>query len=417
MYKLSKELKNIFFTNFLNLSLNQGTNILVALVATPILFQNLGEANFGIISLCLSIISLLNIIVSYGYHLNGPKRVAILKNNKNKLSDIVGQIISIRFLLSIFLVISVIFFSELFNFFSSYRLILFFSLVCLIREALLPDFYFQGLDNFFYVALTNSLSKIFYLVLIILFIKAPDDAFLVYFFFGISSILISISYWFYIFNTNNLIWYRSNFLKILNNIKENFKFFLSSIAGHISIHGAIILLTNFVEDSELGKFALAHRVAFLVRMIPTFFIQSILQKVSIVRDNDSASLKTILNKYYVLGTIITLFIAFLFLLFSKYIIYILSGEFIILSQKILMILGFIPFLAMLNFKNMIYILVDEKQDILYKSTSISAAIMLVICSLGCYYNGSIGLAIALLISELSSYIVHTILLSKSHVSK
>ena len=417
MYKLSKEIKNIFFKNFFNLSLNQGTNILVALIATPILFQNLGADNFGIISLCLSIISILNIIVSYGYHLNGPKRVAILKNNKNKLSDLVGQIISIRFLLSIFLIISIMLVSSLFNFFSSYRLILFFSLVCLLREALLPDFYFQGLDNFFYIALTNSLSKIFYLILIILFIKAPDDSFLVYFFFGISSILISISYWFYIFSTNNLLWYGSNFLKILNNIKENFKFFLSSVAGHISIHGAILLLTNFVEDSELGKFALAHRVAFLVRMVPTFFIQSILQKASILKNNDSVNLKKILNKYYVIGIITTLFIAFLFIFLSKYIIYILSGEFIILSQKILMILGFVPFFAMLNFKNMIYILIDEKQDILYKSTWISTTIMLLICSLGCYYNGSIGLSIALLISEFSSFIVHKILLFKSDVSK
>ena len=34
--------KIVFIKNFSNLSINQGINILVAIIATPILFQNLG---------------------------------------------------------------------------------------------------------------------------------------------------------------------------------------------------------------------------------------------------------------------------------------------------------------------------------------------------------------------------------------
>ena len=40
---MNKKSKNIFIKNFTNLSLNQGINILIAIVATPILFQNLGD--------------------------------------------------------------------------------------------------------------------------------------------------------------------------------------------------------------------------------------------------------------------------------------------------------------------------------------------------------------------------------------
>ena len=412
MNKISLSIKKIFFKNFFNLSLNQGTNIVVALISTPILFQNLGEDNFGIINLCLSIISIMNIMVSYGYHLNGPKRVAIFKRENKKISDLVNEIVSTRLLISILLVITMIIVSLLFDFFSGYRVVLFFSLICLFREALLPDFYLQGMDNFFHVAVTNSLSKIIYLILILIFINSPKDSYLVYFFFGISSIFVSLSYWTNIYLKRDLIWFRTNFFIVFKNLKENFKFFLSSIAGHISLHGAILLLANFVQNSELGKFALAHRVAFLVRMIPTFFIQSILQKASVLNISDSSSLKKTLNKYYIVGLLITLIVAFLFIIFSKYIIYILSGEFILLSQQILNILGFIPFLAMLNFKNMINILVDEKQDVLYKSTWISSIIMLITCAIGCFYNGSIGLAYSLLFSEFISFIVHSLLLSK-----
>ena len=69
-------MKKIFFKNFFNLIFNQGVNILVAIIATPILFQKLGESSFGLMNLSFSIFMLLSIIISYGYHLNGPKRIA-----------------------------------------------------------------------------------------------------------------------------------------------------------------------------------------------------------------------------------------------------------------------------------------------------------------------------------------------------
>jgi len=45
-----------------------------------------------------------------------------------------------------------------------------------------------------------------------------------------------------------------------------------------------------------------------------------------------------------------------------------SGQEIIYSNQILSLLSFIPFLAMLNFKNILLILVNEKKEILNKAT-------------------------------------------------
>ena len=54
---------------------------------------------------------------------------------------------------------------------------------------------------------------------------------------------------------------------------------------------------------------------------------------------------------------------------------------------------------------------------LNKATWISAFIMIPLALTLSYYYKGFGLAIALLISEFSSFIVHTILLSRSNVSK
>jgi len=413
---MNKKSKNIFIKNFTNLSLNQGINILIAIVATPILFQNLGDSQFGLVNLAFSIFMLISIVVSYGYHLNGPKQISLL-NKLEKESDTIKDIVSLRIFIAIIISIVIIALIYLTDFFNGYELIILFSIPILFSEAIHPVFYLQGKNNLSVLAILNAFSKLFYLGLIILSIKNQNDAFKVNLLYGSVLSLVFLVYWGLFFYKNKL---KFNFVdldKIKFRLKENFQFFMSSVAGHISIHSGIIILKLFVNNSELGKFALANKIAFLLRMIPVFIVQSVLQNASIINQNNPLALKKYLNYYFKRGLILTFIIGLFFTIFSKWIIIIFSGQEIIYSNQILSLLSFIPFLAMLNFKNILLILVNEKKEILNKATWISAFIMIPLAIVLSYYYKGFGLAIALLISEFSSFIVHTILLSRSNVSK
>jgi PST family polysaccharide transporter len=413
---MNKKSKNIFIKNFTNLSLNQGINILIAIVATPILFQNLGDSQFGLVNLAFSIFMLISIFVSYGYHLNGPKQISLL-NKLEKEADTIKDIVSLRLFIAIIISILIIALIYLTDFFNSYELIILFSIPILFSEAIHPIFYLQGKNNLSVLALLNAFSKLFYLGLIILSIKNKDDAFKVNLLYGSVLSLVFLVYWGLFFYKNKLKFHFVDLDKIKFRLNENFQFFMSSVAGHISIHSGIIILKLFVNNSELGKFALANKIAFLLRMIPVFIIQSVLQNASIINQNNPLALKKYLNYYFKRGLILTFITGLFFTIFSKWIIIIFSGQEIIYSNQILSLLSFIPFLAMLNFKNILLILVNEKKEILNDATWISAFIMIPLAIVLSYYYKGFGLAIALLISEFSSFIVHTILLSSSNVSK
>ena len=413
---MNKKSKNIFIKNFTNLSLNQGINILIAIVATPILFQNLGDSQFGLVNLAFSIFMLISIVVSYGYHLNGPKQISLL-NKLEKEADTIKDIVSLRIFIAIIISIVIIALIYLTDFFNSYELIILFSIPILFSEAIHPIFYLQGKNNLSVLALLNAFSKLFYLGLIILSIKNQNDAFKVNLLYGSVLSLVFLVYWGLFFYKNKLKFHFVDLDKIKFRLKENFQFFMSSVAGHISIHSGIIILKLFVNNSELGKFALANKIAFLLRMIPVFIVQSVLQNASIINQNNPLALKKYLNYYLKRGLILTFITGLFFTIFSKWIIIIFSGQEIIYSNQILSVLSFIPFLAMLNFKNILLILVNEKKEILNKATWISAFIMIPLAIVLSYYYKGFGLAIALLISEFSSFIVHTILLSRSNVSK
>ena len=413
---MNKKSKNIFIKNFTNLSLNQGINILIAIVATPILFQNLGDSQFGLVNLAFSIFMLISIVVSYGYHLNGPKQISLL-NKLEKEADTIKDIVSLRLFIAIIISTVIIALIYLTDFFNSYELIIIFSIPILFSEAIHPVFYLQGKNNLSVLAILNAFSKLFYLGLIILSIKNQNDAFKVNLLYGSVLSLVFLVYWGLFFYKNKLKFHFVDLDKIKFRLKENFQFFMSSVAGHISIHSGIIILKLFVNNSELGKFALANKIAFLLRMIPVFIVQSVLQNASIINQNNPLALKKYLNYYFKRGLILTFIIGLFFTIFSKWIIIIFSGQEIIYSNQILSLLSFIPFMAMLNFKNILVILVNEKKEILNNATWISLFIMLPLAFVLSFYYKGFGLAIALLISEFISFIVHTILLSKSDVSK
>ena len=410
---MSNKVKNAFFKNFFNLSLNQGINILVAIIVTPILFQNLGESEYGLVNLAFSIVMILSIIVSYGYHLNGPKRISLLNTIEEK-KELINEIISLRISLAFITTVLIYFLITFSNFFIGYENVIMFSLVILYSEALHPIFYLQGENNLSILAVTNAISKLIYVALIILLIKNPDDSFLVNLLFGGVLSIVYLVFWLSIFLKNNIrfAWPKAN--KIIYRIKENFDFFFSSIAGHISIHGGIIILSNFIDNIELGKFALAQKVGMLLRMIPVFITQAVLQNASVINQNRKSYLNDYLNKFYLKGLLFTFVIGIVVTVTSKWIIIFLSGEEILYSQEILSLLSFIPFLGMLNFKNIIKILVEEKKKILNKATWITVFFMISLSIIMSFYFGGKGLAIALLFSEFISFIIHSILLNNEN---
>ena len=403
------DIKSIFTKNFINLSLNQGVNIIATLIYTPILFQTLGDENFGLMHLAFSIVIMLSILTNYGYSLNGPIKI-VNSNSTDNRSLIVNEVLVLRIVISVI----IIFFSyPMITFYvdESLRKILFFSLIILFTEALNPLFYLQGINKILPQALLNLFSKSLYLLLIVLFISEESDTYLANFFYGFSISLFFLIFWIRNYINKKII-VKISIVKLINNLKENFKFFLSTTYTHFTLNSGLIILNFFVTNKELGRFTLAFKIAFLLRMIPVFFVQSGLQDASTLNRESEEKFKNYTLKYFKIGLLITFVIAIITNLFSDYIIYLFANEEIVYSSKILSVLSFIPFLAMLNFKNLVFILVNDLKSILNKATFYTLIFMVSSSLILCKQNGGIGLAYALLATEIFSFIIHYFLIKK-----
>ena len=407
---MKKKIKNIFFENFFNLSINQIINILFTLIITPILFQKIEVESFGLVNLYFTVVMVISVIVGYGYNINAPKRIASFKNSIDT-QKLLNEIISTRLYLGLILItisfITLFCFPEL-----SYDNFFIFSLIIILSEAVNPFFYFQGNDKLIGVVLSNFFIKSFYLLFILFLINSSNDAFLVNLFFGFSSLIVYIFCWIYIYNNQKFSFSFSKPKQFLSRVKENFYFTLSSISGYLSVNSALIIMSVFVSNSELGKFSLAQKVGLLLRMIPVFITQSILQEATRKFINDKHKFKNFLNGTFKNSLLLTFSLAILITLFSKWIIYFLSGDFIEYSQTILSFLAFIPFFSMLNFKNMVRIIVNEKKIILNKTSWYTVCFTFISGFLLSFFYGGLGMAISLILSEIINYFLCNYYLKK-----
>ena len=405
------KIKSVFLQNFLNLSANQGFNIISTLIYTPLLFQALGEKNFGLVQFSFSVLIILSIFISFGYNINGPVIISKEKNFQ-EIEKFTSNVLLLKFFLSLLLIVLsfpiIYFFVE-----QKLLIILIFSFTILFSEALNPLFYLQGKNQIFPFSLLNFFSKSLYILLIVLFISNSFDAYLANFFYGISLTFFYVSFWIYKFLKSKFssINFSLNIFK--KYIKNNFKLFLSSITGHFSINSALIILFFFVDDIELGRFALAYKIAFILRMIPTFFIQSSLQNASKLYILSKENFILYVNKYFYVGILLLFIIGVFFISFSGPIIEFFANEKIYYSSKILIILSYIPLLAMLNYKNMIIILVKDMKSTLNKASYLTFTFMLFFSIFLSKLFGGIGLAYALILSELFSFSVHYYLINKN----
>ncbi len=247
-----------------------------------------------------------------------------------------------------------------------------------------------------------------------IFISKPKDAYLANFFYGITLTIVFFIYWVNYFRNKNYLYFSFSFLNIKKKIFENYNIFISSISTHFSINSALIILTFFVTDKELGRFTLAFKIALLIRMLPVFYVQSSLQKAKKIYVDSSLEFKKLINKYYKNGIIITLTIGLMTLIFSNEIIKIFAGEYLEYSSNILNILSFMPFFAMLNYKNMIYILVNDFQKILNLSSFITLLFMLFFSITLSYNYGGLGLAYALVLTEIISFLCFSFFIIKNY---
>lgn len=403
-------IRNKSIQNFLFLAIIQSSNVLISIISMPLLIQNIGVDQFGLVNLALSVIILFNIVVGFGYNLSAPREVAVNQGDKSVLSHLVSNVFSAKILLASVATLSILIGIFGFNLFQEYRIILALSVLLLFSEATLPLWFFQGMEKMKLISIANIFSKLLYLMGIVLFIHSPDQSQWVNFMMGVFGLIINLSLLFYIHQFLGIRFYRPEISAIVKSLRDNVLLFFSNLASHISINGGLIILSFFSVAETLGMYSLAERVVMVLRLFPALIIQAIFPNSSRLIKEDPISFFKFLKKVYLRVLVAGACLSMATYWSAPWVIRVLSRSELKESVDYLQLLASVPFLACLNIGNVILLLVSDLKELLFRASWMMCLYMVVVSAFLTSAMGGIGLCIGIISTEVVVFLICLVLL-------
>ena len=174
IFDITKKHKKVL-ENFSYITLLQFFLMLSPLITYPYLVRVLGMDLYGILISAQVLASYGTILVNFGTDGVCAKHVSVYRDDKEKLSEIVCNILGARtvlWLLGLFLYMSVVFIIPGYR---TYWLLFLLTYGATVDVWLFPQYFFQGIENMKTSTLITLGIKLFFILLVFFLVKGPED--------------------------------------------------------------------------------------------------------------------------------------------------------------------------------------------------------------------------------------------------
>ena len=332
--------------NFSYLSILQILSLITPLITYPYLVKTLGEVMYGTVVFAQAVVTYFNILVIFGFNFTAARDVSLHRDNPKKLSEIISSITIIK---TLFLIFSLLLMSIYMFYTSKMDYILYYlSFWICLNEILFPAWFFQGIEEMKYITFINFGIRILFILMIFIFIEAPDD----YLFFpllnGVGAILAGIVSFSLLYKKYKLQLIKVPIRTLIEYVKASYHLFISNVSIQIYINANKVIIGHFLGMREVTYYDLAEKITNMGKVPQSMINQVLYPKVSL--EKNSGFLKKILK-----GTIVmNMFLYLIIFLFSNQIVAYFGGNEFILRilfltvpivgiSNVLMILTLLPF--------------------------------------------------------------------------
>lgn len=402
LHNWKDKIKGTVFKNYIYLLMIQGANFILPLITIPYLVRTLGINKFGIVMVAQSFAILLTIITEFGLDMSATRQVALIKNDKRKVSQYFFDVFFLKMFLVIVAFIILAFFIFYVDKFSREYLVYFFSFGMVFGQALFPAFFFRGIEEMRIVTIINVLAKVIFTISVFIIIKTPGDYYYVPILNGLGFILSGCLG--FILSLKYVSFMKPIFNEAISIAKESFSLFLSNLAVSFYTKINTLIVGIFISDSVAGVYSSMEKLVVATKSIYIPLYQALFPNIVV---KDKITIVSIINKmkYYMgaLGAIIS-FLIFLFAVDILNLIY--NDEMITSYYVIFQILGLIGFLSSLNmlFVSLFFPAVKAFNQRL-KILSMGGIFNIILVITLVQYYSIYGVAISATISELFILIV------------
>lgn len=397
--KLQELLKSRVIKNFIALGLVQATNYIIPLVTIPYVIRVVGTERFGLIAFAQSIFIFLIVFTDYGFQLTSTKAISLERENKNRLSYIFSYTfftkILLLFIAFFMLLLAITFIEEL----SKERFFYLIGFTFVVGQALLPTWFFQGVEQMRYITALNIVAKLILATLVFIAVTTPEDYILVLPIFAAGNIVSSILGIWLIFNRFDIKLLRPKVSAVIDQLRDGWHLFLSNLGVSVYMHSSVIVLGFYADTQSLGFYSVADKIVITVRSVLGVYYQAIYPQVCVVAQKGHLYLQSFFRKLFLPFCLLVLLGCMLLFGIADQIVFFFSGEYSSEMTILLRMLSFIPFIVVLNIPfNQTLLAFDHKQAYLKLIGTGSIFSLLLLILLGHYYQ-EYGVAIGVVLTE------------------
>ena len=223
------------------------------LILLPYLARVLTVECYGMVSYVKAVIGYAQIITDFGFMLSAVKEIVEAKHNKTKISEIIGDTVVSKLLLSIIALTAILVMSLNIEILNENLVFVFLSALVPILSCFLMDFLFRGIEKMHIITIIFVIMKSISTILTILIIKNDTMVLFIPIFDIISSVIAIIISWIIVKDLG----YTFKFTKLKNcvaKIKLSFGYFANSMASTAFGTLNTVIIGIFIKDVQQVAF-------------------------------------------------------------------------------------------------------------------------------------------------------------------
>lgn len=254
--------KNFFYNAFYNVLI-----LILPLITAPYISRIMGAERIGVYSYSYSVASYFGLFIMLGLNNYGNRTIASIgKDDKKNLSKTFWNIYTMQlFMATIVLIIYVIYII----FIAPYKIMAWIQIIYLISVCLDINWFFFGIEEFKLTVTRNTIIKILNVVLILLFVKTPNDLYMYGIIMAGGTFLSQFLLW--IFLKRYIVFIKSKKEDFIKHIKPNLILFIPVIAVSLYTIMDKIMLGMMSNMLEVGYYESANKLT----VIPTMAVSSL----------------------------------------------------------------------------------------------------------------------------------------------
>ena len=313
-------------------------NILFPLVISMYIARVLKAESIGMVAAAQNNVKYFTTLAALGIPTYGVKLIAQYELKSKESSKAFCELFIINGVLSIATTLAFVIMLIVVPYFSEKRLLYSIVGLAVIFNILNVDWFFQGIQEYDYIAIRSFIVKIVLLICIVLFVKNEKD---LYVYAALSTIASVGNYLFNIFRLREYIVFTFKDLEFSEHLRHILVLFASCIAVEIYVLADTTMLDIMCDSTTVGYYAMSTRIIMLVRSLTVAISAVFLPQMSYLYYSGKKSdfLQLVNKGIHILGTISAPIALGLFLTADDAIIVAFGGEFTnsILSTRILSI--------------------------------------------------------------------------------